>query len=300
MFRRHLRAIVSFAASVLVLVALACVLIYLAESQTVFRLFAALGAPVMVGCALVAVSVVFYFHREAREKAEWSVLASVLAASIVVATHWNNIVGQVIFSPLEPENSVQWVTQIVVNIVFLVGICFLGVALAARWMERHPTTGWPKGLGHEVAAVAILTVLTQGFLEGAHQIAWRAFATPLPDLDAIFSQSAMCRGGVLLGLLAASLFIALVVWRGADRPSRWRLISLFSVWVCMDSWTRDLHWVLPQINPYPYEWTWALAIGVEAGIIAILYAHLVVGSLWRRAFEPTGQASSPLESGLPR
>jgi len=173
------------------------------------------------------------------------------------------------------------IAALVANIVSLVGLCILGGALAAWWINRSPKTGRPKGFGHKLAAVAILTVLTQGFLEGAHQIAWRIKATPLPDLEAVSVLSSMCRGGVLLGLLAAWLVIVLVVWRGADRPSRWRLISLFSVWVCLDSWLRDLRWVLPQINPY--EWTWALAIGVEAGLIAILYGRLVVQRLWIRA-----------------
>jgi hypothetical protein len=224
---------------------------------------------------------VFYAGRGPEFKAEWSALAPALAASTVVANLWNNIVGQVIFSPLGSGNSVQWVAQILVNIISLVGICVLGVALAARWMGHQPTTGRPKGFGPEVGAVAILIIVVQGCLAIAHEIAWRTFATPQPDLDAIVAQSAMCRGGVLLGLLAAWLVIALVAWRGADRLGRWRLISLFGVWVCMDSWIRDLHWVLPQINPY--EWTWALAIGVEAGLIAILYSRLVVQRLWNRA-----------------
>jgi hypothetical protein len=256
-------------------------LIYLAEFQAVFNLFAALGVPVMVGCALVVVSVVLYSPREPREKAEWSVLAPVLAASMVVANHWNNIVSLLIASPFTGLASPRMIAAMAANIVSLVGLCILGGALAAWWMNRSPTTGRPKGLGHEVPTVAILTVLTQGFLTGTHEVAWTFNATPLPELDEILAMSVMCRGGVLLGLLAAWIFIALVVWRGADRLSRWRLISLFSVWVCLDTWIGDLHWALPQIRPY--EWTWALAIGVEAGLIAILYGRLVVQRLWARA-----------------
>jgi uncharacterized SAM-binding protein YcdF (DUF218 family) len=281
MFRRHLRAIVSFAVAVLVLILLLGTLMYLAKSGTVLILSAALFAPLVVGCALVAVSVVLYSPREPREKAEWSVLAPVVAASTVVAGHWNHIVGPLILSSHGSDVSAQWVAAVLVKMSFLVGICVLGAALATRWMERQPTTGRAKGLGHNLAAVAILTMLVQGFLAGAQEIAWRIFATPHPDLDAILAQSAMCRAQVLVGLLTAWLVIAIVVWRGADRLSRWRLISLFSVWVCLDTWIGDLHWALPQIRPY--EWTWALAIGVEAGLIAVLYGRLVVQRLWIRA-----------------
>jgi len=289
MFRRHLRAIISFTVGTLALGILIGNLTVLAGSQTLTALLIAVGMPTVVGCVLLVVTVVFCAGRGPEFKAEWSALAPALAASTVVANHWNNIVTQWINIPSLPGTTVRWVAATVLSIVFLTGICFLGAALATRWMSRSPTTGRPKGFGPEVGAVAILIIVVQGCLAIAHEIAWRAFATPLPDLDAIVAQSAMCRGGVLLGLLAAWLVIALVAWRGADRLSRWRLISLFSVWVCLDSWTRDLYWVLPQINPY--EWTWALAIGIEAGIIAILYVHLVVGSLWRRAFAPGLQPS---------
>jgi hypothetical protein len=257
------------------------ILIIHAESQTLNSLFMALLAPVGVACVLLAVSIVFYRRAGGDREAEWSVLAAGLAATLVVANHWNNIIGPLVSGPFGDLASPRMIAGMAANIVSLFGICILGGALIIRWMDRGPTTGRPKGIGHEVAAVAILTVLTQGFLEGAHQIAWRIKATPLPDLDAVSALSTMCRGGVLLGLLAAWLVIAHVAWRGADRLSRWHLISLFSVWVCMDSWMRDLHWVLPQINPY--EWTWALAIGVEAGLIAILYGRLVVQRLWARA-----------------
>jgi hypothetical protein len=281
MFRRHLRAIVSFAVAVLVLILLLGVLMYLAKSGTVLMLSAALFAPLVVGCALLAVSVALYSPREPREKAEWSVLAPVVAASTVVAGHWNHIVGPLIQSSHGSGVSAQWFAAVLVKMSFLVGICVLGAALAARWMESQPTTGRAKGLGHNLAAVAILTMLVQGFLAGAQEIAWRIFATPHPDLDAISAQSTLCRGGVLLGLLATWLVFAFMIGRGTDRQSRWRLLAIWSVWVCFDSWMRDFYWVFPQINPY--EWTWALAIGVEAGLIAILYSRLVVQRLWVRA-----------------
>ena len=289
MFRRHLAAVITFPLGIVALgFPLMCLPLVL-KFESAFKVFCTLYAPAVIGCVLIAQTLALYRRTEPRRKVEWSVLAPVLAASAIIAGHWNNIVTQWINIPFLPGITVRWVAATILSIAFLAGICFLGAALAAWWMNRRATTGRPKGFGHEVAAVAILTVLTQGFLEGAHQIAWRIKATPVHDLDAFSAQGALCRGGVLLGLLAAWLVIALVAWRGADRLSRWRLISLFSVWVCLNTWIGDLRWALPQIRPY--EWTWAVIIGGTAGILTILYAHLVVGSLWRRVFEPGIQPS---------
>ena len=281
MFRRHMLAVISFPLAILASDFLLMQLKRILEPHIGTGVSYALQVPALIGCVLTAQSLVLYRRAEPGRKAEWSVVAPVLAAIVLIAADWIPLLTEWIYRPPGFPSDWCWTVAALFSAAFLVAICLLGAALASRWMDRGPTTGRSKGPNQQAAAVAILIIVVQGCLALAHEIAWRAFATPLPDLDAICAQSTLCNGGVLFGLLLSWLIITLVLWRGADRLSRWCLIAVWSIWVCFDIWMRDLYWVLPRMNPY--EWTWALAIGVEAGLIAILYGRLVIQRLWARA-----------------
>ncbi|HUX16264.1 MAG TPA: hypothetical protein VMW52_07305 [Phycisphaerae bacterium] len=297
MFRRHLVTVVTFPLAVVALVLLSIPLASALKSHTVIMIFQALYALAVIGCVLTVQTLALYRRTEPRRKVEWLVLAPLLVASAFIAGHWTQFFIQFFSIPFSTDTTVRWLEAVAIGIFFLMGTCLLLAALGTYWMTRKADTGSSRGLLHEVAAMGLLTAVVLLCSAGARDLAWRIYPDPGPNMDAILKRSAVSHGGALIGFVAAGAFLAILFGRGADQPSRWRLLALWSVWVCLDSWMRDLHWVLPRVDPY--EWTWVLGIGLLSGTIAILYAHLVVGSLWRRAFEPTGQASSPLESGLP-
>jgi hypothetical protein len=66
MFRRHLRAIISFPIGILALYTLIWILVVLANSQTLNALLIALGMPIVVVCVLVAITVLCFTQVEDR------------------------------------------------------------------------------------------------------------------------------------------------------------------------------------------------------------------------------------------
>ncbi|HUU32372.1 MAG TPA: hypothetical protein VMY69_09775, partial [Phycisphaerae bacterium] len=176
------------------------------------------------------------------------------------------------------------------NIIFFVGIYFLVPALVSRWAGRLPASGQRHGWKHEIGALAILILVVNVAIETVHELGLWFTTSRGPFL----TPTILSATTKLAAPLAACFIIGLVFWRNADAPSRWRGIAMASLWIALNAWFPLFRFISAEIESCPTlsQVVWPVVVdsplggGIVAGVLALLYVHLVITPYWNLAYEP--------------
>jgi hypothetical protein len=301
-FRHHILPVVLFPLGLLVMVVPLSMAIVRINTPPVPFLVLIFGPVVaMVGVAAVLGLTAYHTDIPTR-RAEWSVLAPVLAVGVVVAMYGSHLVENLLLGPRTLIRSPGTLDMAVVTMAGLVAVCLACGALGAWWMRGPPQGAETGGLKRELAALAILIPFSLWPRTVTHHIAdwmgWgvgETFAEVWEDADLRYAL------GSTLALVAVALpcvLIAGLLWRRQPTAARWRGIALVSVWVAVSTWLGQLSRYTPRWFDY-YDWVHTFvtgsAIGLVASALALAYVHGVVVPLRRRALRKRAERKSAPE-----
>jgi hypothetical protein len=300
-FRHHLLGIVLFPFGVSAMVIPLSMAVLYTHPQYVAFPMRTLG-PVAVVVGVAAVLGLTLYHTDiARRRAEWVVLAPVLALALVVAMHANNVAGNLLWGPRSVIRSPGTVERAVfMGTVFLVS-CLACAALASWWMKGFPRAIPAGGLKRELLALVILIPLSLWPRTVTALIADRLGWGVGKSIGEVFEDAhlryALGSGLVLAAIAVPYVLIAALLWRGRPPGSRWCGTALISTWVAVSSWLGQMYRFEPHLD---YDnWLQAAVMGVAAGGVALAYVHGVVVPMWRRTQRAAGPEAAAAEPAAP-
>ena len=297
LFRRHLAAVIAFSLAIIFCVVAALIAgTWLDPSSArLIRWTVPLCPLAFFAIALVAVTLCFYRRADGRRRVEWWVLVAALAAALVLAQYGSIFLRYLVWPASREQPTAVVVASGVLNCALLVCLCILGSLIAAVWMTRQPPGDRSLRFRHELAAVAVLTLLSMGLRWVAWRTAlaheWGVGSTLWSSFTDLWKAELLRSGFAILAVLAAWLIIGLGLWRKATPVSRWGLAALITLWPALDAWFRMVgEWTF---SIYPHDLSWGLLCGAAAGALAILYSRVVVVRRWCRAFGEAAGAGGP-------
>ena len=301
-FRHHLLPVVLFPIGLVVMVVpLSVVLVRVNHPHVLWAtlVFGPVAATVLVAAVL---GLTAYHTDVPTRRAEWSVLAPVLAAGAVVALYGTHVAENLVLGPRTLLRSPGTLDVAAVTATTLVIVCAACAALGAWWMRGPPEGAETGGLKRELAALGILIPFSLWPRTVTHHVAnWMGWG--VGDTFGEVWEDAHLRYalGSTLALVAVALpcvLIAVLLWRRQPTAARWRGIALVSMWVVVSTWFGQLSRYVPRYFDY-YDWTQTFvtgsAIGLAAGGLALAYVHGVVVPLRRRALRKRAERESAPE-----
>jgi len=297
LFRQHLLGILLFPVGVILMVVPLSVAFVHVQAPHLYVPVLILG-PVVAMVGVAAVLGLTAYHTDiATRRAEWSVLAPVLAVGIVVALHANHVAGNLLVGPQSLIRSPGTLTMTAVTAVSLVSVCAACAALAAWWMKGFPPHLDAEGLKRELAALGILIPFSLWprtvTAAVADRMGWGAGETFAEVWQDVHLRMALRSGTALAAVALPCFLVALLLWRRQPAGARWRGIALVSLWVAVSTWLAQLYRWLPHFD---YDnWVQTLVTGLVAGGLALAYVHGIVAPLWRRARQARTETESTPE-----
>ena len=283
--RRHLAAVALFPVGLLGITFGLALLICVVESPDTIGLLLAIVPAAAVVALAAGFGLVFCRRGPARARAEWSVLAPVLAAASVLTLYGYNIVGNFVRGPRDVFTSPGTPEGLVVSVALLIGVSWACAAAASWWMGRPAGGRAAAPWWHDLAAVALLTAFAACQRSASTQVAdalgWGAGPNLETSFEGAHLRSAAHSAFALAGIVVPCLLAALLLWRRGDALSRWRGLAVMGAWVTLYHWLSHFYRLTPRLA-YDH-WGQAALFGVIAGIAAVLYSEAVVARLWRRA-----------------
>jgi len=235
--------------------------------------------------ALVAVHLILYRQSSGQRRAEWSVLAPVLVGGLFVGGKMQHVVNlpvQQIWPDLSPGG---WLVILPLHALVLVGVCALAAMLTGWLLTRRPAEPRRATVWRDVVALVTLVIMANVFrYAGARavhvlfppQVSPEGYLTIHPLAQTV-------KDGIFLsGLTLAMLVLALLVYRGADRPSRAAAIALAGAWAGLDGVLAmgTFAWgMIEAVPPVVRQWV-GVIVYVTVSALAVLYARLVARRLW--------------------
>jgi hypothetical protein len=249
------------------------------------------GGMSLIDITVVAAIITFLCYRRANplKQAEWAVIVPALAAAFLVCDQlfgaalasarvlWPEVLPTHVF--LRPGGSALLCMLIVPSVAFL----------ASGWMSR----GEPEHKA-EVRPTLVLWVCALGLLVFLEHAAYGPLERLLGVNQTGAEYSTAARESNVMHLLhyalnlilvlVALLCASLVVARAISRGEAWVGVACTSAWmvlvICGRQIGSSLRLLFPERHLLDLEWGAILAL--LAGILAITYAHCVVGRLIRR------------------
>jgi len=296
LFRRHLAGILLFPIGTTAMVVPLSMLLLAVNALAPNFLVRAFGPPLAVAGVAALLGGTMYWRRRALRRAEWSVLAPVLAVGLVLTLYCNtiagNLFGQMPRNMLRPPPTLPTAGLYVASLLI---VCVGCAAVAGRWMEGVSAGGDAVGLERELLALAILIPFSLWPRTAAAGLAdwmgWGVGDTVAEAWQGAEWRLALRSGLALVAIVVPCVLIFLLLWRGTSAAVRRRGIALAGMWIVISSWLGQMYRIAHQFD---YDnWLQMVGIGVVAGGLALAYVHGVVTPLWRRA-RRTEQADEPV------
>jgi len=285
LFRHHLTGILLFPLGVMFMVVPLSSASVRLNYPPLYVALRTVGPAISVAGVAALLGLTLYHTAVARRRAEWAVLAPVLALALVLTLYSSNIVGNLLWGPRHVLRSPGTLGIAVFQGGVFVAMCAACAALAAWWMK-----GFPKRLGvpaikGDLAAVGILILFSlwprtvTGWI--ADRLGWGIGIT----LSEVFAQAylrmALASALDLAAVLAPCAVVYVLLWRGRPAGVRWRGIALVSMWVVTSSWIGQMYRWIPHLDFN--NLVQILVTGIVAGGLAMAYVHGMVRPLWQRA-----------------
>ncbi len=285
LLREHLLAVVLFPLGVTATVVPVSMVLVRVNEPTFFLLVPTLGPVVAIAGVAALVGLTAYDQAIPRRRAEWTVLAPVLASGLVVTLHLTNIGGNLVWGPRGLIHPPGTLGRVAVVVVLFLAVCLGLAAIAIRWMKGFPQSMGRGDVWRELAAVAILVPFSlwprTATTAIAHAMGWGVGETLAEAWENAHLALALGSGLALVGLLVPCVLVAGLLWRGRPAETRWRGIALAAMWITASTWLAQMYRWFPQMD---YDnWLQRAGTGVVAGALALAYVHGVVVPMWRRA-----------------
>lgn len=288
--RRHLPAVLGFPLVTIALVSLPPVLIAamgIPIPGSTTWVFARTSVFPLAGftVALVAVHLVLYRRSSGQRRAEWSVLAPVLVGALFLGGKLQHVVHLPVRYIWPDLSRGGRLVVLPLNALVLVCVGALAAMLTGWLVTRRPSEPRRATLWHDLGALVTLVIMVNVFRYAGARAAHVLFppqVSPEGLLAALPLARAVEDGILLSGLTLAMLVLALLVYRGADRPSRATAVSLTGGWVGLDGVLAMSTFAWGMLGAFPpvvRQWM-GVILYVTVSALAILYARFVVRRLW--------------------
>jgi len=300
-FRQHLLGILLFPVGIILMVVPLSVAVVRVNAPHLFFLVPIFGPVVAIAGVAAVLGLTLYHTDIATRRAEWSVLAPVLAVGVVLALYVNNVAGNLLLGPRSLIRSPGTLPVAAFTAACLVAVCAACGAMAAWWMKGFPARLDAGGLKRELAALAILIPFSLWPRTAAAAIAdwlgWGVGQTLAQVWQDAHRRMALRSGLALVAVALPCALVALLLWRKQPSAARWRGVALVSTWVVVSTWLGQMYRWLPQFD---YDnWLQTLGTGVVAGALALAYVHGVVVPLARHARRKRAETESAPEPATP-